>query len=89
MPLMSLDLATVSIYLLWAVHLIVILRGCPPVRGDNPRALASGLPYEQVDTHSRTILYLLHKCRHYKYITRYFVLKLVRVSCEFEINFHQ
>ena len=38
--------------------------GCPPVRGDNPRALASGLPYEQVDTHIRTILYLLHKCRH-------------------------
>ena len=23
--------------------------GCPPVRGDNPRALASGLSYEQVD----------------------------------------
>ena len=24
---------------------------CPPVRGDNPRALASGLSYVQVDTH--------------------------------------
>ena len=23
--------------------------GCPPVRGDNPRALASGLSYVQVD----------------------------------------
>ena len=23
---------------------------CPPVRGDNPRALASGLSYVQVDT---------------------------------------
>ena len=25
--------------------------GCPPVRGDNPRALASGLTYVQVDKH--------------------------------------
>ena len=23
--------------------------GCPPVRGDNPRALANGLSYVQVD----------------------------------------
>ena len=29
--------------------------GCPPVRGDNPRALASGLSYEQVDKHGITI----------------------------------
>ena len=28
--------------------------GCPPVRGDNPRALASGLSYVQVDTHGIT-----------------------------------
>ena len=25
--------------------------GCPPVRGDNPRALSSGLSYVQVDKH--------------------------------------
>ena len=25
--------------------------GCPPVREDNPRALASGLSYVQVDKH--------------------------------------
>ena len=25
--------------------------GCSPVRGDNPRALASGLSYVQVDKH--------------------------------------
>ena len=31
--------------------------GCPPVRGDNPRALASGLSYVQVDKHGVTILY--------------------------------
>ena len=31
--------------------------GCPPVRGDNPRALASGLAYVQVDKHGITILY--------------------------------
>ena len=29
--------------------------GCPPVRGDNPRALSSGLPYVQVDKHGITI----------------------------------
>ena len=38
--------------------------GCPPVRGDNPRALASGLSYVQVDKHGITILYHLHQCRH-------------------------
>ena len=27
---------------------------CPPVRGDNPRALASGLSYFQVDKHGVT-----------------------------------
>ena len=36
---------------------------CPPVRGDNPRALASGLSYEQVDKHGITNLYHLHQCR--------------------------
>ena len=25
--------------------------GCPPVRGDNPRALASGLSFVQVEKH--------------------------------------
>ena len=35
--------------------------GCPPVRGDNPRALASGLSYVQVDTHGINILYHLHQ----------------------------
>ena len=34
--------------------------GRPPVRGDNPRALASGLSYVQVDKHGITILYHLH-----------------------------
>ena len=28
---------------------------CPPVRGDNPRALASGLSYFQVGKHGITI----------------------------------
>ena len=36
---------------------------CPPVRGDNTRALASGLSYVQVDKHGITILYHLHQCR--------------------------
>ena len=34
--------------------------GCPPVRGDNSRALASGLSYVLVDKHVITILYHLH-----------------------------
>ena len=29
--------------------------GCPPVHGDNPRALASGLSYVQVDEHGIAI----------------------------------
>ena len=37
--------------------------GCPPVHGDNPRALASGLSYVQVDKHGIIILYHLHQCR--------------------------
>ena len=36
--------------------------GCPPVRGDNPRALASGLSYVQVDKHGITVLYHLYQC---------------------------
>ena len=36
--------------------------GCLPVRGDNPRALASGLSCVQVDKHGITILYHLHQC---------------------------
>ena len=31
--------------------------GCSPVHGDNPRALASGLSYVQVDKHGITIFY--------------------------------
>ena len=52
--------------------------GCPHVRGDNPRALASGLSYVQVDNPwynyfiPPTSVYTLH-------ITRYSMLKLVRV----------
>ena len=38
--------------------------GCLPVRGDNPRAYASGLSYVQVDKHGIIILYHLHLCRH-------------------------
>ena len=37
--------------------------GCPPVRGDNPQALASGLSYVQVVKHGITNLYHLHQCR--------------------------
>ena len=37
--------------------------GCPPVREDNPRALASGLSYVQEEKHGTTILYHLYQCR--------------------------
>ena len=40
-----------------------VLFACPPLRGDNPRALASGLSYVQVDEDGITILYHLHQCR--------------------------
>ena len=36
---------------------------CPPVRGDYPRDLASGLSYIQADKHSMNMLYNLHQCR--------------------------
>ena len=39
--------------------------GCPPVRGDNSRALASGLSHVHVDKHGITVLYHLHQCRPY------------------------
>ena len=32
------------------------IMGCPFVRGDDPRALGSGLSYVQVDKHSMTTL---------------------------------
>ena len=37
--------------------------GCPPVRGDNPRALASGLSYVQMDKHGIAILNHPYHCR--------------------------
>ena len=37
--------------------------GCPSVRGDNPRTLASGLSYVQVNKDGITILYDLHQYR--------------------------
>ena len=33
---------------------------CPPVRGDNPRALASGLSYVQVDKHGIRLFYTIY-----------------------------
>ena len=36
---------------------------CPPVRGGNPRALASGLSYVQVDKHGIIISYHRYQCR--------------------------
>ena len=35
--------------------------GCTPIRGDNPRALACGLSYVQVDRYGITILYHQHQ----------------------------
>ena len=32
---------------------------CPPVRGDNPRALASGLSIVQVDNHRKIFYFVL------------------------------
>ena len=40
-------------YFLFQYHTMV----CPPVRGDNPRALAYGLSHVQADNHGITISY--------------------------------
>ena len=42
--------------------------GCPPVHGDNPRALASGLSYVQVDKRGITIFitYISVDLAHYE-----------------------
>ena len=37
---------------------------CPPVRGDNPRALASGLSYVQVDKHGIAIFFSVELTHH-------------------------
>ena len=37
--------------------------GCQLARGENQRALASGLSYVQVDKHGITTLYHLHQCK--------------------------
>ena len=39
---------------------------CLPVRGDNPRALASVLSYVQVDKHGITILYHIVDLAHHE-----------------------
>ena len=36
---------------------------CPPVCGDNPQALASGLSFVHMDKHGKIILYHLHQWR--------------------------
>ena len=40
--------------------------GCPPVSGDNSRALSDGLSYVHVDKHGLTILYHLHHLAHHE-----------------------
>ena len=59
--------------------------GCPPVRGDNPRALASGLSYVHVDKHGITIYCLPPTSMKTLHILRYFVLKLVRGGIKIDI----
>ena len=58
---------------------------CPPVRGDNPRAIARGLSNVHVDKHGITISYHLHRYRPYSF-TRFFVLKLVKVVCSIPLT---
>ena len=43
---------------------------CPPVRGDNPRALVSGLSLIQVDNHG--IMFLLHTRVH---LVHYYIFR--------------
>ena len=57
--------------------MLQITMGCPPVRGDNQRALASGLAYVQVDRHCITSI--PSKSAQTLHIMRYFVLMFVRM----------
>ena len=50
-----------TIYTCYVIVIPWVVR--PPVRGDNPRALASGISYVLMDKHGITILYHLHQCR--------------------------
>ena len=52
-PVKSLIIRHVLRRLIWLSNSYTM--GCPPVRGDNPRAFASGLSYVQVDEHGITI----------------------------------
>ena len=57
--------------------LIIYTMGCPPIRWDDPWALASGLFYVQVDTQG-IIIYTTSISVHLACL-RYLVLKLVMV----------
>ena len=46
--------------------------GCPPVRRDNPQALASGLSCVQVDKHGITIYFITPTSLQTLHIMRYF-----------------
>ena len=57
------------------------IMGCPSVRRDNPRALASGLSYVQVDKHGITIIKFIPPTSVLTlHTTWYFVIKLVKVE---------
>ena len=59
-------LTSIQLYRLRLLHMLCnsYTMDCPPVLGDNPLALASGLSYVQVDNHVITNLYHRHQCRH-------------------------
>ena len=63
----------------WYIRQLMV---CPPLRGDNPRALESGLSPVQVDNHGVTIVYHLHPCGPCILRDTYIVLKLVRALLE-------
>ena len=52
---------------------------CPPVRGDNPRALASGLSFVQLGGQTWYTYFIPPTSVLTLHILRYFVIKLVRV----------
>ena len=54
--------------------------GCPSVRGDNPRALASGLSYVQVDKHGITILYHPHQEIFYAKVGKGGIMSVIHIS---------
>ena len=62
---------------------------CPPVRGDNPRALASGLSYQQadepLDMYKNGIISKFNRSRYYSVITNIIISSPIPLLVQIEL----